>query len=171
MRTEYFLFVHQATSIFAKLSTWCFEHSGDISCCLVVSPSHTDDSWEGQNLCLSIYSKNLFIEHSGEHWLEQNIVCSFYHTITILAKLSTSCFKHSGKISCSLLVNLSHTDGSSEGRNTCLWIYVWVYSLSILENTDENRIFFVRSQRQKYFGNAEHLVFWTHWWHQLFSTH
>ena len=27
MRTEYFLFVHHTTSILAKLSTWCFEHS------------------------------------------------------------------------------------------------------------------------------------------------
>ena len=27
MRTEYFLFVHDATSILAKLNTWCFEHS------------------------------------------------------------------------------------------------------------------------------------------------
>ena len=46
MRTEYFLFVHHATSILAKLTTWCFEHSGDISSCsLLVNPSHTDESW------------------------------------------------------------------------------------------------------------------------------
>ena len=31
----------------AKPSTWCFEHSGDISFSLVVNPSHTDESWEG----------------------------------------------------------------------------------------------------------------------------
>ena len=36
MRTKYFLFVHHTTSILAKLSTWCFEHSGDISCSLLV---------------------------------------------------------------------------------------------------------------------------------------
>ena len=30
MRTEYFLFVHNTTSILAKLSTRCFEHSGDL---------------------------------------------------------------------------------------------------------------------------------------------
>ena len=28
MRTEYILFVQHTTSILAKLSTWCFEHSG-----------------------------------------------------------------------------------------------------------------------------------------------
>ena len=48
MRTEYFLFVHHTTSILAKLSTWCFEHSGDISFSLLVNPSHTDESWEGR---------------------------------------------------------------------------------------------------------------------------
>ena len=43
------------TSISAKLSTWCFEHSGDIICSLLVDPSHTDESWEGRNTCLWIY--------------------------------------------------------------------------------------------------------------------
>ena len=55
MRTEYFLFLHHTTSILAKLSTWCFEHSGNISCFLLVNPSHTDESWEGRNTCLRIY--------------------------------------------------------------------------------------------------------------------
>ena len=103
MKTEYFLFVHHTTSILAKLSTWCFEHSGDISCSLLVNPSHSDESWEGQN--------------------------------------------------------------------TCMWIYMlWIYSLSTLESTDENRIFFVRSPQHKHFGKAQHLVLWALWWHQLFST-
>ena len=56
MRTEYFFFVHHTTSILAKLITWCFEHSGDISCSLLVNPSHTDESWEGRNTCLWIYT-------------------------------------------------------------------------------------------------------------------
>ena len=47
MRTEYFLFVHHTTSILAKLSTWCFEHSGNVNCSLLVNPSHTGESWEG----------------------------------------------------------------------------------------------------------------------------
>ena len=42
-------------SILAKLSTWCFEHSGDISCSLLVNPSHTDESWAGRNTCMWIY--------------------------------------------------------------------------------------------------------------------
>ena len=28
----------------AKLSTWSFEHSGDIICSLLVNPSHIDES-------------------------------------------------------------------------------------------------------------------------------
>ena len=50
-----------------------------------------------------------------------------HHTTSILAKLSTRCFEHSGGISCSLLVNPSRTDESWEGRNTCLWIYIYIY--------------------------------------------
>ena len=59
MRTEYFLFVHHATSILAKLRTWCFEHSGDISSCsLLVNPSHTDESW---NTYIYIYYIYIYI--------------------------------------------------------------------------------------------------------------
>ena len=60
MRTKYFLFVHHTTSILAKLSTWCFEHSGDISCSLLVNLSHTDESWEGRNPCLWIYKSYIY---------------------------------------------------------------------------------------------------------------
>ena len=52
----------------------------------------------------------------------------------------------------------------------CLWIYTfWIYSLSTLEKTDENRMFFVRSPHHKHFGKAQNLVLWALWWHQLFS--
>ena len=46
-----------------------------------------------------------------------------HHTRGILAKLNTLCFEHSAEISCSLLVNLSHTEDSWEGRSTCLGIF------------------------------------------------
>ena len=55
VRTEYFLFVHRATSILARLSTWCLEHSGNLSCSLLVNLIHTDESWEGRNTYLCIY--------------------------------------------------------------------------------------------------------------------
>ena len=54
MKTEYFLLVHHTTSILAKLSTWCFEHLDDISCSLLVNPSHTDEFLEGRNTSIYI---------------------------------------------------------------------------------------------------------------------
>ena len=64
-----------------------------------------------------------------------------------------------------------HIKKTHKFRNTCLWIYsLWIYSLSPLENTDENRIFFVRSAHHKHFGKDQHLVLWALWWDQLFST-
>ena len=97
------------------------------------------------------------------------ILCYIYQH---LSYINTWSFEHSGDISCSLLVNPSHNDESWAGQNTCLWIYtLWIYSLSTLENTDENRIFFVRSPHHKHFGKAQHLALWALWWHQLFSTH
>ena len=95
-----------------------------------------------------------------------------HHTTSILVKLSSWCFEHCDDISCSLLINPSHTDESWKGRNTCLWIYkLWIYSLSTLKNTDENRIFFVRSPHHKHFSKAQFLVLWALWWHQLSFTH
>ena len=43
------------TRILPKLSTWCFEHPGDISCSQLVNPSHNDESGAGQNTCMYIY--------------------------------------------------------------------------------------------------------------------
>ena len=61
MRTKY-LFAHHTTSILAKLSTWWFEHSGDISCSLLINWSHTDESWEGRNMCMRIYIYILYTQ-------------------------------------------------------------------------------------------------------------
>ena len=53
MRIEYSLFVHRTTSILAKLSTWCFEHSlsGDISCSLLVKP---EPHWQSRKTLSSV---------------------------------------------------------------------------------------------------------------------
>ena len=67
------------TSILPMLSTWCFEHSDDISCSLLVKPSHHDESWEARNTCLWIYALNLLIKHSGEHWWEQKYFLFVHH--------------------------------------------------------------------------------------------
>ena len=39
-----------------------------------------------------------------------------------------------------------------------IYIYISIYSLSTLEKTDENRMFFVRSPHHKHFGKAQNLV-------------
>ena len=61
MRAEYFLVVHHTISILGKLSTWCFEHSGDISCSLysltqapVMSPGK-DETRVCGNIYIYIY--------------------------------------------------------------------------------------------------------------------
>ena len=130
MRTEYFLFVHHTTSILAKLSTWSIEHAGDISCSLLVNPSHIDGSWEGRNTRLWIYTLRTHSLSTLENTDENRIFLarsSHHHTTSTLAKVSTRCFEHSGNISCSPLVNPSHTNEAQEGRNTRLWMYKYKY--------------------------------------------
>ena len=85
----------------AKLSTWCFEHSGDISCSLLVNPSHTDESWEGRNTCMWIlyiyyiytylnniylYKERLWIEKGSSRniFLKMLLVFSFIYIYIVL---------------------------------------------------------------------------------------
>ena len=94
------------------------------SCSLLVNPSHTDESWAERNMCMWICTLWIFslstLEITDEN---KTFFCSF--TTSILVKSSTWCFEHSDDISCSLLVNTSHTDESWTGRNTCMWISLW----------------------------------------------
>ena len=46
-----------------------FDHSGDIGCSLLVNPSHTDESWEVQNLDTESITANQLIES-----LERNML-------------------------------------------------------------------------------------------------
>ena len=172
MRTKYVLLVHDTTSILAKLSTWYFGQSSDISCSLLVHLGRTFQSWEGQNTYLWIYTLWIYSLWTLQNTDENRIflVRSPHH-------------KHFGQARHLVLWGLwwhqslsthypSHTYESWEWRNRCLWIYtLWIYLLSTLENTDENGIFFIRSPHHKHLGKAWHLVLWVLWWHHLFSTH
>ena len=80
-----------------------------------------------------------------------------HHTTSILANLNNRCFEHSGDISCPLLVNMSHTDEPGKEETRVSACTLWIFSLSTLEDTDENRIFFVRSPQHKHFGKTQHL--------------
>ena len=147
-----------------------FENSGDISCSLRVNPNHTDESLEGRKACLSIYALNLFIDHSAEHWWEQNIFRSF--TRPQVFQPSSSPAGLSTLVTSVVFYLLTRTTLMSPGKEEtrACWYTFWIYSLSSLEKTDENRIFLVRSAQHKHFGKAQHLVVWALWWHQLFST-
>ena len=103
-----------------------------------------------------IYALNFFIQHSGEHWCEQNAFCSFTtppgflqsSTPGALRTLMTSVVLYS-------LTGTSHTYESWKGRSTCLWMYtLWICSLSTLKNTDENRMLFVESPHRNHFGKT-----------------
>ena len=82
MKIEYFLFVHHTTCILIELSSWCFEHSGDVSVSLLVNLSHTDESWEGRNTCLWIYIY-IYI-YIYLQYLLYNIYYYIFATCTIL---------------------------------------------------------------------------------------
>ena len=49
-----FIYIYIYTYIYDLYIQFIYEHSDDISCCLVVNPSHTDESWEGRNTCMWI---------------------------------------------------------------------------------------------------------------------
>ena len=119
----------------------------------------------GYTLCL-----NLIIEHSGEHWREQNIFCLFITPQVFWQSSAPGAL--STLVTSVVLYSLTQDTLMSPGKDeTCVCGYMlWIYSLSTLENTDENRILFVHSPHQKHFGKTQHLVLWAFWWHQLFST-
>ena len=47
-----YIYVYIRVYTLAKLSTWFFEHFGDISSSLLVNSSHNNDSWEGRDTYL-----------------------------------------------------------------------------------------------------------------------
>ena len=55
-----------------------------------------------------------------------------HHTTSILAKLSTWCFDEHSLVTTSVVLysltraTLSVSDESWEGRNTCMWIYIYI---------------------------------------------
>ena len=112
---------------------------------LLVTWSHTDESWEGRNSCLRIYTLWIYsLSTLGS--FDENKIFFVLSPQEFWESFSTWCFEHFGDISCSVLVHPGHTDESWEGRNTSLWIYtLWIYSLRTLENTDKNKVFFCSS--------------------------
>ena len=81
-----YIYVHIYNIFLGKLSTWCFEHSGDISCSLLVNPSHNDESWEGRNTCLWIYYKYV---HVHKYVYACVFVCIYMGIIFVCIYLGT----------------------------------------------------------------------------------
>ena len=154
MRTVYFLFVQEITRILAQLSIWFFEHCGEISCSLLVNPSHNDASQEGRNTCLWVYALNLFTEHSGEHWWEQNIFCSFTAPQAFWQSSAPGVLSNLVTEVVLFLLNRATVMSFLKDEARVCGNTLWVYSLSTLENFDKNRIFFVRWPQHKHFGKA-----------------
>ena len=91
MRTEYFFVRSPHHKHFGKaqhLVLWVSSISSIINCSLLVNPSHTDESWEGRNMCLWIYIYNIYniyiyiyihlsylfaVHPSGKHSSEDNL--------------------------------------------------------------------------------------------------
>ena len=113
IRTEYFLFVHHTISILAKLSIWCFEHSGDITCCLLVHPSQTDESYEGQNTCL---------------WISIYIYIYIYiYSIRLIVVTSLKC-----SIGRAKYINVTNGGIKQQGNSsTLLWVLCFLESSGV----------------------------------------
>ena len=170
MRTELFLFAHHTISILAKTSTWCFEQSGEVSCSLLVNTSHTDEPWEARNTYLLIYAGNLFIEHSGEHWSEQNIFRSFTTRQALCQSSGPGALSTLVKsVVLNLLTRATLMSPGKDETGVCGYM-LWIDWLTTLEDTDENRKIFVWSTHQKHFSKTQNLVLWAFWWQQLLST-
>ena len=119
-------FVHSPQAFWLSSVTGVLSTLGDISCSLIVNLSHTDESWAGQNTCIRIctlwiYSLSTLLGNIDENKI---FVCS---PQAFWLSSGTWCFEHSGDISCSLLVNPSHTDESWVGCNMCMWMCIYIY--------------------------------------------
>ena len=81
-------------------------------------------SWEGRNTYLWIYALNLFIEHSGEHWWEQNIFCSFTTPQAFLQSSAPGAL--SSLVTSVVLYSLTRATPMSPGKDetrACGYIY------------------------------------------------
>ena len=71
----------------AKLRIWSFKHSVHISCSLLVNPSHTDESWAGQNTCMLLRFDGRFDESRFDgkttKKLNKIVICLFLESETL----------------------------------------------------------------------------------------
>ena len=116
------------------------------------------------------YALNLFIEHSGKHWWEQNIFCSFTTPRAFWQSSAPSAL--SSLVTSIVLYSLTWATLMSPGKDetrVCGYIRSefihWALWRTLMRTE-----YFLFVQHHKHFGKAQHLVLWALWWHQLFST-
>ena len=128
----------------------------------VMSPGKDETRFCGYTLL------NLFIEHSGEHWWEENIFCSFTPPQAFWQSSAPGAL--STLVTLAVLYSLTQATLMRPGKvETRVCGYrLLIDSLRTLENMDDNRILFVRSPHHRHFDQAQHLVFWRLWWDKLF---
>ena len=78
------------------------------------------------NICIDIYI-SIYVSYIYIYKYMIHIYLYLPLYLSLCIYICYICFEHSGDISCSLLVNSSHTDESWAGRNTCLWVYIYRY--------------------------------------------
>ena len=122
---------------------WCFEHSSDINCSLLVNPRHADESWERWNTCLWIHTLQInslsTLENTDEN---RTFFCSFttpqaFWQSSAPGALSTPVTS----IALYLLTWVTLMSPRKDETRVCGYT-LWINSLSTLENIDQNRIFF-----------------------------
>ena len=139
---------------------FCFNKVGDLHA--GTSLRKRDSGKEFSCEFCKIFKETYFVEHlqatsgfwrsNNSKWCKNDHKWTTIHgvfrcysvTVYIWIWYIWTCYSVHLSMECSdaMLVNPSHTDESWVGQNTRMWIYMlWIYSLSTLENTDENKIF------------------------------
>ena len=130
MRAEYFLFDHYTTSIVAPgaLSTLVTSVLYSLTRATLMKPGKGET-----RVCECIRSEFIYWA-LWKTLMRAEYFLLVYHT-TSMSKLSTWPFEHSSDASCSLLVNLSHTHESWEGRlSTVLQLSTVDFRLSYFQS-------------------------------------
>ena len=107
------------------------EHSANISCSLLVNLSHTGESWKDETRACG-YIRSEFIHWAGEHWWEQNTLCSFTTPQAFWQSSAPGalCTLGTSVVLYSLIQATLMSPGMDEGKDetrVCVYIYMYIY--------------------------------------------
>ena len=106
---------------------WCFEHSSDINCSLLVNPRYAGESWEGWNTCLWMHTLQInslsTLENTDEN---RTFFCSF--TTPQAFWQSSASGALSTPVTSVALYSLTRATLMSPGKDeTRIYIYIYIY--------------------------------------------